>query len=73
MSEPSATALTRAFVGVGYVVGARGPELLARGGLHEGARRLAAELESADRTTKAKVLAGAVLEVCRELDRRRVG
>jgi len=64
--------VARAFVGVSFLMGARGSELLAREALDAAGARLAARLETADRRVRARAVADAIVEVCRDLDGRRV-
>jgi hypothetical protein len=59
-------------VGVGFLVGARGSELVAREALDAAGARLVGRLATADRTVRARAMADAILEVCRDLDGRRV-
>ena len=73
MTDATEVAVTRAFVGVSYLLGARGAELAARDRLHPIARQMAGLLESAERLTRARATASAVLAVSRDLDERRVG
>jgi hypothetical protein len=72
MTDPSQVALARAFVGVSYLLGARGSELVARQPVDAAGTRLANELGSQDPAVRARVVAHAVLDVGRDLDRRRV-
>jgi len=73
MTTPAEVALARAFVGVSYLLGARGTDLFARIPLEPVAERLARSLEASERQVRAREAASAVLTVSRDLDARRVG
>ncbi len=72
MSDASQEALTRAFVGVSYLLGARAGELRGRRPVHVVAERLTTALADRDQLVRARAVAGALLAVSRDLDRRRI-
>jgi len=71
-TDQTTRALARAFVGVSFLMGARDSELVAREALDAEGARLVARLATTDRAVRARAVADAVLEVCRDLDGRRV-
>ena len=73
MTEPNERVLARAFVGVSYLIGCRGGELLAREPLNPAGARLGEALSASERGVRSRALAQALLPVGQDLDRRRVG